>query len=86
MNELEILRKLAAAAEREKPPEVSVASGVIAALNSAQGEQIDRPLIWIAGLASAVALTACILAIQSFDLWLDPSLIAAFSFAGLVAP
>jgi len=79
MNELEILEKLAAAANREQPPEVSVSRQVIAAINAAQNEQDDRPLIWIASLASAAALTACILAVQSFDIWLDPSLIAAVS-------
>lgn len=84
MNELDILRKLAAAADREQAPEVSVSSEVIAAISAAQDEQNDRPLMWIAGLASAAALTACVLAVQSFDLWLDPSLIAAFSLAGWV--
>ena len=79
MNELEILGKLAAAANREPTPEVSVSREVIAAINAAQGEQDDLPLIWIASLASAAALTACVLAVQSFDLWLDPSLIAACS-------
>jgi hypothetical protein len=79
MNELEILRKLAAAANREQTPEVSVSRQVIEAINIAQDEQDDRPLIWIASLASAAALIACILAAQSFDVWLDPSLIAAIS-------
>lgn len=79
MNELEILGKLAAAANRERAPEVSVNREVIAAINVAQDEQNDRPLIWLAALSSVAALTACILAVQSFDVWLDPSLIAASS-------
>lgn len=79
MNELDIIRKLAAAANRERTPEVSVSREVIAAIDVAQDEQNDRPLIWIAALASVAALTACILAVQSFDVWLDPSLIAASS-------
>jgi hypothetical protein len=79
MNEREILGKLAAAANRERAPAVSVSREVIAAINVAQDEQDDRPMIWIAALASAAAFTACILAVQSFDVWLDPSLIAAFS-------
>lgn len=79
MNELDIIRKLAAAANRERAPEVSVSREVIAAINVAQDEQNDRPLIWIAALASVAALTACILAVQSFDVWLDPTLIAASS-------
>ena len=79
MNELEILGKLAAAANGERTPEVSVSREVIAAINAAQDEQNDRPLIWIAALASVAAFTACILAVQSFDVWLDPSLIAASS-------
>ncbi len=58
MNELEILGKLAAAANRERAPEVSVSREVIAAINVAQDEQNDRPLIWIAALASVAALTA----------------------------
>lgn len=83
MNELEILRKLAAVAEREQVPEVDVRAAIIAAIN-AQDEQEDRPLFWIAGFASAAALTACLLAVQSFDLWLDPALISVFSIAGWV--
>ncbi len=79
MNELEILRKLAAAANRERAPQVSVSRKVIAAINVAQDEQDDRPLIWIAALASLAAVTACVLAVESFDVWLDPSLIAASS-------
>jgi len=79
MNELEILGKLAAAANRERAPEVSVSREVTAAINVAQDEQNDRPLIWLAALSSVAALTACILAVQSFDVWLDPSLIAASS-------
>ncbi len=83
MNELGILRKLATAANRERAPEVSVSSSVIAAINAAQDEQYDRPLIWIASLASAAAFTACILAVESLDVLLDPSLIAAFSVVWL---
>ncbi len=79
MNELEILGKLAAAANREQAPEVSVSREVIAAINIAQDEQDDRPLIWLAALASVAAVTACILAVESFDVWLEPSLIAASS-------
>ena len=83
MNEIEILTKLVEAASRDQAPEVSVSEGIIAAIN-AQDEQADRPLFWIAGLASAAAVTACVLAVESFDLWLDPALIAAFSLAGWV--
>ena len=79
MNELEILGKLAAAANRERAPEVSVSRAVIATINVAQEVEDDRPLLWIASLASAAAFTACILAVNSFDVWLDPSLIAAIS-------
>ncbi len=82
MNELEILGKLAAAANRERAPEVSVSREVVEAINNTQDEQYDRPLIWIAAIASAAAGVACILAMQSFDLWLDPSLIATFSIIG----
>ncbi|MBI5252460.1 MAG: hypothetical protein HY912_23445 [Desulfomonile tiedjei] len=83
MKELEILKKLAAAANREQAPEVSVSAGIIAVIN-ARDEQADRPLMWIAGLASAAALTVGVLAVQTFDLWLDPALISAFSLAGWV--
>jgi hypothetical protein len=79
MNELEILGKLAAAANREHAPEVSLSREVIAAINVAQDEQDDRPLVWIACLSSAAAIIACILAVQSFDVWSDPTLIAAIS-------
>lgn len=83
MNELEILKKLAAVAGREQVPTVDARAAIIAAIN-AQDEQEDRPLLWIAGFASAAALTACVLAVESFDLWLDPALISAFSLAGWV--
>jgi hypothetical protein len=80
MNELEILNKLASAANKERVPEVSVSRGIIAAINF-QDERTDTPLYWIAGFASAAAVVSCLLAVETFDLWLDPVLIGAFSLA-----
>jgi hypothetical protein len=83
MNELDIIRKLAVAAKGETIPEVSVTRAVIAAIN-ANTEQSDRPLMWIAGLSSLAALAACVLAVQAFETWPDPSAIPLFAIAGLV--
>jgi len=84
MNELDIIRKLAVAARDETIPQTAVTSGVIAAING-YAEQSDRPLMWIAGLSSLVALAVCVLAVQAFETWPDPSAIPLFAIAGLVA-
>ena len=42
-------------------------------------------MMWIAGLSSLVALAVCVLAVQAFETWPDPSAIPLFAIAGLVA-
>jgi hypothetical protein len=83
MNELDIIRKLALAAKDEPIPQAAVTRGVIAAIDG-YAEQSDQPLMWIAGLSSLVALAVCVLAVQTFETWPDPSAIPLFAIAGLV--
>ena len=83
MNEIDILKKISAIAGKEEPPEVAVNKAVITAINS-QKDGIEQPLVWMAALASAAAVGVCVLALETFDLWLDPILIGAFSFAAWV--
>jgi hypothetical protein len=71
MNEVEILRKLAAAADKEKIPAVDVSRRVIAQL-SAQEDDVSESWIWIAALSSAAALLVGVLAYQALDVWTDP--------------
>jgi hypothetical protein len=83
MREIEILQKLALAASREEHPQMDVTRTVIAATLHSE-ESNMKPLLWIAGVASAFALTACVLAVQALDLWIDPTLISPFSLAAWV--
>jgi hypothetical protein len=71
MKELEILRKLGAAAAREGVPRTNVQPHFVE-IPSAFEEDFSRPLVWIAGLSSAVALPAIILAFYALDTWTDP--------------
>ncbi|HTY23791.1 MAG TPA: hypothetical protein VMC85_11705 [Desulfomonilaceae bacterium] len=73
MNELEILKKLAAAAAREEVPQVRVGSRPIEIPTAAE-DDFSRPLVWIAGFASAMALPAIIFAVYTLDSWTDPLL------------
>jgi len=71
MKELEILRKLGAAAVREEVPRPNVQPHFVE-IPSAVEEDFSRPLVWIAGLSSAMALPAIILALYALDTWTDP--------------
>ncbi|AFM25006.1 hypothetical protein [Desulfomonile tiedjei] len=83
MKHIEILQKLAKSASREEYPQVDVSRTVMAAI--LQTEEPDmKPLLWIAGVASACALTACVLGVQAWDPWVDPSLINPFSLVAWV--
>ena len=61
MNEMELLRKLAVAAKRERVPTVDV-SRKMAALLSTPPEEWDSSLAWLGGLSLAAALPAVIMA------------------------
>ena len=71
MTELEILRKLASAARREKVPHVDVCQKVLASLNTSEDE-LNHCLAWIAGLSAAAAVPATILAFQTLEVMSDP--------------
>jgi len=71
MNELEMLQRLAAAAKRQKIPELDVSRRVLAVLSS-QEPETDRSWAWIAGLASAAALPVTFLAVHALDFLTDP--------------
>ncbi len=71
MKELEILRKLGAAAARERAPRLDVRPHFVEVPPAAE-EDFSRPLIWIAGLSSAMAAPAIILALYALDTWTDP--------------
>jgi hypothetical protein len=71
MKELDILRKLGAAAAREDVPRVSVRPHFVQVPPAAE-DDFNRPLVWIAGLSSAMALPAIILALYALDTWTDP--------------
>jgi hypothetical protein len=73
MKELEILQKLGAAAAREEAPGLDVRPHFVTASQVAE-EDFSRPLVWIAGLSSAVAAPALILALYALDTWTDPLL------------
>lgn len=76
MKEVEILKKLASAAYREKAPEVDVVPRVLAALASEEDE-LYRPFAWIAGLSSAAALPVLVLGVFAFE-WLTDPVLSAF--------
>ncbi len=73
MNEIEFLRKMAAAAEREPIPDVDVARKVISELTAYEPE-VYRPFAWIAGLATAAALPIVFLAVHALSVLNDPFL------------
>jgi len=66
--------KLAIRARREAPPSVDVSHAVIAILETGPGvagieRASEKPLMWMAGLSSAFASVAAVLAIISYDAW-----------------
>jgi hypothetical protein len=73
MKELDILRKLGAAAAKEDIPRLDAQPHFVS-VPPASEEDFSRPLLWIAGLSSAVALPALILALYALDTWTDPLL------------
>jgi hypothetical protein len=71
MKELEILRKLSVAAAREDVPRLDVQPHFVYVAPATE-EDFSRPLVWIAGLSSAMALPAIVLALYALDTWTDP--------------
>jgi hypothetical protein len=71
MKEIEILRKLGAAAAREDAPRTNVQPHFVH-VPSAVEDDFSRPLVWIAGFSSAMALPVIILALYALDTWTDP--------------
>ena len=71
MNEVEILRRLAAAASRETTPPVDVRRRVMAALGRAE-DDVSRPLVWVAIASGALAAPVAALAFLTFDTWESP--------------
>ena len=66
---------LVARASEDKPPQVNVADRVIATL-TAKNQRLnwiwDRPLMWIAGLSSAVAVPVVTVAVYLHNIWIGP--------------
>jgi hypothetical protein len=66
---------LVARASEDKPPQVNIADRVIAAL-TAKDQRLDwiwdRPLMWIAGLSSAIAVPVVTAAVYLHNIWIGP--------------
>ncbi len=80
MNEVEILRKLAAAAARERVPGVDVVGEVIRTIG-VTGDDVYRPLAWVAGFSLAAALPMVVLAYNNLEALTDPLQEMFFAFA-----
>jgi hypothetical protein len=83
MNELDMLRKLAAVARNEPVPPVDVSRSVIARLSVRQDEW-NTSLAWVAGLSLAAALPALVIAIYVLETWTDPLQEMFFNLGGLL--
>jgi hypothetical protein len=84
MNHVEIVRKLAAAAEKERIPEVDVSRSVLASLHT-QEEDLARPLAWVAVLSVLAAPAAVFLAFEALEAWNDPLRILFSSFTWMMS-
>jgi hypothetical protein len=82
MNELELLKKLGSAAQREEVPEVDVSRRVLAAL-AAPEDDLSRSLAWIAGVSFAVSVIVAVIAFYDAASWMDPLRDIFFSFGDL---
>jgi len=71
MNEVEILRKLAASASKEPAPPVDVSRSVRAALGR-PNDDMSRPLVWVAAVSGALAAPMAALALLTLDAWGSP--------------
>ncbi len=78
MNGEERIRRLAARARLETPPEVDVRDRVMAVLQAEATQQAPtvRPLAWVAGVSFALAIPAALLGIWVWNSLTDPLVIA----------
>jgi hypothetical protein len=73
MNELDLLKKLSVAAEREDVPQPDVSRRVLAVLREKE-EDSFKPLAWVAVLSSAAAIPLAIAALYALETITDPLL------------
>jgi len=84
MNEEQRLRRLAQVARREQPPEVHVASRVMARLRRCEAEAAPgvRPLAWVAAGSALVAIPLAIAALYMWQHLTSPLLLALLEPGG----
>ncbi|MEJ2717525.1 MAG: hypothetical protein P8182_10355 [Deltaproteobacteria bacterium] len=82
MNELELLKKLGSAAQREDVPEVDVSRKVLSAVTAPQDDW-SPSLAWIAGASFAAAVIVASIAFYDLAVWMDPLRDLFFSFGDL---
>jgi hypothetical protein len=82
MNELELLKKLGSAAQREDVPEVDVSRRVLSALTAPE-DDLSPSLAWIAGVSFAVSVIVAAIAFYDVAVWMDPLRDMFFSFGDL---
>lgn len=82
MSEERIIRKIAARARVEKPPQVDVADRVMAILRSRERERLsaDGPLAWVAACSCAAAASMTLLLYFSWDTLTDPMIQIFYTF------
>ncbi len=71
MKETDLLKRLAATANKEPAPETDIVDRVLAALDR-DDEDVIRPLAWVAGLSLAAAVPMVVMAVQAIDIFTDP--------------
>ena len=71
MDEMELLRKLGAAAGGQTPVRVNVIAQVMAAVHERQTPR-DGMLWWAAGISSALAACVAVLAVQMYVAYSEP--------------
>ena len=82
MNELEFLKKLGSAAQREGVPEVDVSRRVLSAL--AAPDELSSSLAWVAGVSFAVSVIVAAIAFYDAAVWMDPLRDMFFSFGDMM--
>lgn len=78
MNAIERIRKLAARARMESPPQVDVTDRVMMVLRAEAAHTVPtvRPLAWVAGVSLAAAIPAAVLGLWVWSTLTDPLVIA----------
>ncbi len=69
----DLIRKVAAKARRETPPQADVTDRVMAALRTApsNGRTLADPLAWVAGASAVAAVAVVAVALRLGDTWTD---------------